>query len=122
MIKLMKNLLIVVVVIVLAFSLAQFFGSNYFSITGEPRSGLIPTKGGDYLIGLPLAYMLFLFLFFTAFGDQKKYWWMGILLIPAVLFELYFDWQHIYIPIILGLVGWVIGYGIYKLMNKPKAA
>ena len=69
-----------------------------------------------YVIGFPLAYVFFLTLLLIAFGSSKKYLWLGILLIPAVAFELYFDLAHIYFPLALGLIGWVIGFGIRTLI------
>lgn len=73
----------------------------------------------SFFSGAPLSYVFFLTLIFTLFGGEKKYWWIGILLIPAAIFEVYFDAEHIYFPIILGLVGWLIGTLILKL--KPKS-
>ena len=70
------------------------------------------------LLGLPLSYIFFLFLLFTAFGGNKKYWWLGILLIPAAVFELYFDLEHIYFPILLGLLGWVLGWLLTKFKRE----
>lgn len=69
----------------------------------------------DALAGFPLAYTFFLPLLFTAFGGNKKYWWVGILLIPAAIFEIYFDLSHIYFPVLLGLAGWLIGFPLAKI-------
>ena len=68
----------------------------------------------SYFLGYPLSYIFFLTLLFTAFGARNKYWWIGILLIPAALVEIYLDLPHIYIPIALALLGWLIGFGIAK--------
>lgn len=70
------------------------------------------------LSGLPLAYIFFLTLLFTAFGGIKKYWWIGIALIPAVLFEVAFDLRHLYFLIAIGLVGWLVGRGLAWLVAK----
>src|SRR3989344_6603048 len=100
---------IVTLIIVLAFS--------YFSsmVIGNIYSGLFSRGSsifvGDLssIIGFPLAYIFYLSLFFTAFGGTKKYWWINILLLPVAIFELYFDVEHIYLPILLGAAGWVLG-------------
>ncbi len=68
----------------------------------------------------PIAYAFFLFLIFTIFGGKGKYWWIGILTLPALAFELYFDLSHIYFPVFLALLGWLIGLGIQKIVLKPK--
>ena len=75
------------------------------------------TSLAAYTIGFIFSYIFFVLLVFTAFGDSKKYWWIGILLIPAVIFELYFDSERIYIPIVAGLLGWLIGFAIYKVSS-----
>src|SRR3989344_4165899 len=118
----LRNLGLFVITCALAFLLALKFGYcyNYF-FPQSPGGGFF--WGPSFaqivgIIGLPLAYMFFLSLLFTAFGGLKKYWWIGILLIPAVIFEVYFDLTHIYFPILLGLVGWALGWGISKLMPK----
>lgn len=41
-----------------------------------------------------------------------------MLLIHAFTFEIYFDLEHIYFPIILGIIGWGIGFAINKLRKK----
>src|SRR3989344_1571833 len=95
--------------------------SNYFSTTATNLYDKFFDSGSsfvnlDALVGFPLAYVFFLSLLFTAFGGAKKYWWLGILLIPAAAFEVYFDLEHIYFPIILGLAGWVLGYLVSKFL------
>ena len=71
----------------------------------------------SYFLGLPLSFLFFLTLFFTAFGTKNKYWWIGILLIPAAIAEVYLDREHIYIPIALALLGWVIGFPIARFIK-----
>ena len=98
------------------------FSVIFSSPAGELYDKLVEPIGGWVnmapIIGLPLAYVFFLPLLFTAFGGQKKYWWIGILLLPAAAFEIYFDWAHIYFPIIIGLIGWFIGFGISRLLPR----
>ncbi len=82
---------------------------------------LISESASNFITGLFPAYIFFLPLLFTAFGGVKKYWWLGILLLPAVGIEIYFDFSHIYFPIILGVAGWAIGFGIAKLLQLKSA-
>ena len=67
-------------------------------------------------MGFPLAYLFFLFLFFTVFGDKHKYWWVGIAGAPAIFFLLYFDFSHVYFHLAIAILGWLIGSGISKLL------
>ena len=67
-----------------------------------------------------MAYLFFLFLLFTAFGDSKKYWWSWIAAIPALAFLLYFDLSHIYFHLLFPLAGWIIGIGIQSLKKLQR--
>ncbi len=99
-------------------------GAAYLSspIVGNWYEKMFKDYGGwvnlSPLIGLPLAYIFSLTLLFTAFGGAKKYWWIGVALIPAVFFEVYFDLQHLYFPIAIGLVAWLVGRGLALLIAK----
>ncbi len=112
-----KKIVILILVLVLSYYFSVFFGGVYEKLFPTPNSivGAVDLRG---LAGLPFSYIFFLTLLLTAFGGEKKYWWMGILLIPAVIFELYFDFLHIYFPIALGLAGSLLGYLLAKILNK----
>lgn len=100
----------------------RFYDSIYSFIYGSSAGGLfiVYEKVAEFLTVLVLSSIFFISLIFTAFGDSTKYWWVGILLIPAVAFELYFDLEHIYIPIAIGLIGWIIGFIVSKIVAKLK--
>jgi len=109
--KVIKNILIFGSILILSYFLSPLAGQIY--------DKLFPSITGSFvnftpLIGIPLAYIFFTVLLFTLLGGQKKYWWITIVLIPALLFEMYFDFAHIYFPIIIGLAGWAIGWVILK--------
>ncbi len=115
--KLLKNIIIVAGALVVSYFTSPFFGKLYDVI--------FPSITGSYidftaLIGLPISYIFFLTLLFTVFGGTKKYWWIAIALIPAIIFEAAFDLQHIYFPVAIGLVGWLIGKGLSMLIAKHK--
>ena len=56
------------------------------------------------IVGLPLSYIFFVTLLFSAFGGKYKYLWIFILLIPVVLLEAYIDLFHLYLPVIIVIV------------------
>lgn len=119
--KILKNLSFLLGIIILSYSLGGVVGASYARLVGSTANiGLFGLYGqlAQFIFGVVLTYIFFLTLLFTAFGDAKKYWWIGVLLIPAVSFELYFDLAHIYFPIVLALLGWAIGFGISKLMKR----
>lgn len=121
--KIIRNIVLLISVFVLSIVVGRWFGQMYYSSLNitQGLSGFIVSESVNYYItGFILAFFLFIFLLFASFGDAKKYWWIGVLLIPAVIFELYFDLEHIYVPIIIGLIGWVIGFAVSKIISKTK--
>lgn len=111
---LIKDILLCIVVLVLVYFFSGVTGQLYRIIFG-PAGSFIDTKA---LSGISLSYTFFLTLIFTAFGDRHKYWWIAVLLIPAAIFEIYFDLEHLYFPIALGLLGWLLGLGSRKLIYR----
>lgn len=121
--RIIKNVGIWILTLILTYFFAIYFGNVYVHFFPQATGGSIGDIGisasaGMELIGLPLVYAFFLTLLFTAFGGVKKYWWIGIFLIPAILFEVAFDFSHVYFPILLGLGGWTLGWGISKILPK----
>ena len=112
--SLIKNCVILIVTIFVAY-LLSYQGGEFYKQFFDAGSSFIDATA---LVGLPLTYIFFLVLLFTAFGGKKKYWLIGILLIPAAVAEVYLDLEHIYFPIIIGLVGFLIGQGIKLIITK----
>jgi hypothetical protein len=91
---------------------------------------LFPSSGGQLFIGyyglaLLMIGFIFSFLFFTwfifsAFGGNKKRWLAGFLSLPFIIILVYLDFEHIYFPIIIGLIGWGLGLGVEKGLNMLK--
>lgn len=116
-----KKIIIWFVVLILSFIFANLFGKLYsysLSLGGGFSGFIIPNFWGDFVDGVSRSYLFFLIFLFTIFGGSKKYWWIGILLIPAALFELYFDSAHLYFPIALGLLAWLLGFAAFKLLAR----
>lgn len=117
----MMNLVLLGIAIIFSYYFSGYLYDPIYSLIYAKSDGgffAIYVQAAKFLAILIIAFIFSLLLIFTALGDSKKYWWIGVLLIPAVLFELYFDLEHIYIPIVVGLIGWVIGFGISKLTKK----
>lgn len=115
----MKKILLVLIWLFLTVILAIPFGRFYQLFI--PQGGslfIVSQEFVDIVTGIGLSWVFSLILLFTAFGGAKKYWWIGIALIPAVLFEVAFDLQHLYFPIAIGLVGWLLGKGVGLIMKK----
>ena len=114
--KILKNLLLVGITILGVYFFSATMGILYFKVFPKESAGSF--IGSKMLLGIPLAYIFSLTLLFTAFGDKRKQWWIGVLLVPAVLFELYFDLVHIYFQIVIGLVAFGLGKGIEFAITK----
>jgi len=114
-----RNIIILIFILLVAPLLGKYIGQLYISF--------FPIDVGAGFFGFDLdtplsiyvaTYTSLVTLVFTAWGLGKKYWWMGVLLVPALAFVLYFDLARIWFYILVGLVGWAIGYGISKLPAK----
>ena len=115
----LKNIILIIIVLALAHFGATILGKLYIYFFPQIWGLFSLSKdAGEYFIGFPLTYIFFVPLLYTAFGGAKKYWWIGILLIPAILFELYVDFSHIYFPIALGIVGWLLGLAVLKIFPR----
>ncbi len=114
LLSILKNIGLLIIASGLGYYFSPHFGQVYGNLFGEVGS-YVDLRS---LIGLPLAYIFFLILIFTAFGWDYKYWWMAVLLIPAAIVELYVERRYLYFPFLLGLAGWLIGVGLSKLTQK----
>lgn len=103
---------------VLSYLLSWYFGTLYFAVFPNLLGGgFFSDNAARSLVGLPLALIFLATLILTTIGRKHKYWWIGIALIPAILFEIAVDPIHIYFPIALGVVGWAAGLGVHKLLR-----
>lgn len=112
--NLIKNIGIFLGVLVFTGLFSQYIGNLYKKLFHDYGTFISLTS----LSGAPLAYVFFLTLLFAAFGGTRKYWILGVLLIPAVVFEAYLDLSHIYFPIALGVLGWPLGLVVRKFLLK----
>ncbi len=120
--KFFRNIFILIIILILSYFFSSYFGvlfDKFYKITEEGFFS-VPRETSMLLIGFILSYIFFSILLFTLFGGAKKYWWIGILLIPAAAFELSLDAKHIYFPLVLALLGWLIGLAILKIYQFAK--
>ena len=118
--KIIRHFVLFSIVLFLIYVFAEYSVKIYKFFNPLAGVGSVAVLDFTPVVVLPLEYLFFICFVFTAFGDSTKYWWIGILLIPAAVFELYFDLEHIYIPVAIGLIGWVIGFVISKIIDKLK--
>ena len=109
-----KKFSLVLLSIVISYFFAIPLGGWYLNLI-EDNGSFIDAR---FFAGFPLAYIFSLTLLLVVFGGKHKYWWLGLLLIPAIIFELYFDSAHFYFPLVLGLLGWLVGVGVFKVLES----
>ena len=105
---------------ILSYFLSVYFGTLYgylfpFTLSG----GFIGDQSSlDSLFGLPLAVIFLLTLLMHSQGGKYVWWWIIIALLPAILFEVFLDPFHIYVPLILGLIAWSLGTMAHTFLKK----
>jgi|SRR3989338_216611 len=111
-----KNILLLVVILVLSYFVAEYFGGwyNRFSPLFSRSIFALTEQELIFLVGMPFAYIFFTTLLFQSFGFDNRNKWTGWLLTPALLFFASGDLKHIYLPIILAL----IAFGLSIILRK----
>src|SRR3989344_5455454 len=119
------NVIVVRLLLVVSSCLATIWTATYFGIFYKYLFPYI--SGGSFIgsqdacnwiIGYPLGLVFLLTFLMHVQGEKNVWWWIGVALIPAVLFEVLFDPLHLYVPIALGLLGWGLGYLANKTLWK----
>ena len=110
--KLLKNFCFVGISIIVSAAFSGWVGYGLLNRVSFASSYLDFSS----IYALAYLYTLLIVFLFTAFGDRHKYWWIGISLIPAAAIEL-LEYYHVYIPIIVGLTAWVVGYAISNILK-----
>ena len=116
--NLIKNILLLIVALVLSYFTAQYFGGWYdkFSPLYDNTLGL-GKEALKFITGIPFAYIFFTTLLFQSFGFGNRNKWTVWLLVPPFLFFASGDIQHIYLPIVLGLIAFGIAILIRKVLK-----
>jgi hypothetical protein len=111
----LKNFILLIVVLILSYFTAPYFGALYdrFSPQYDYSFFNLGKESVVFLAGLPVAYVFFIPFLFEIFGTGSKKKWIIWSLIPPALFWISADKYYIYIPIILGIVS----FGLAKLIN-----
>lgn len=117
--EIFKGVWLFVVAIIVSYVTASYFGVvyDYFAPQHDSLFGA-PKEITNLIVGFPFAYTFFIVLLFQAFSVKHKQRWLMVLLAPIGLLWLLGDLAHIYLPLILGLLGWVLGAGIHRLIYR----
>ena len=113
-----KNILLLIVVLVLSYFTAEYFGGWYdlFSPQNDSLFGA-PKEITNVVVGIPFAYVFFVTFLFAllGFGNRKK--WLAWLLLPALLLWISADRYFIYLPAILGLIAFGLAFFVRKIFK-----
>lgn len=112
-----RDLLCVIIAAGLAYYLAAPVQDFYCANISQCTGGFFGFDLG-ILVWIVFLYIFFATILLTVLGGRYKYWWIGISLLPAILFEIAIDPLHIYFPIILGLIAWGLGTMAHKVLQK----
>jgi len=114
-----RNILLLAAVLILSYFTAGYFGGIYDQFSPQYGNSFlgIGRNTSIFIAGLPFAYVFFATSIFMSFGFGSKKKWTIWLLIPALLFWLFADIQHIYIPILLALVALGLALLIRKILK-----
>lgn len=109
----MKNFLLFILAIALSLATATYFGTWYDQFSPQYGGWITDKADAIYFAGMFFSYVFFLPFIFQIFASGNKIKWILILLIPPTLLWILADIQHIYLPVILGL----IAFGLGKIIN-----
>jgi len=112
----LKNLGLTVIILILSYFTALYFGNVYgkFSILRDSSMLGLDSRALEFIAGLPFAFIFFTILVFKLLGSGNVNMWIIWLLVLPALFFGSGDLKHIYLPIILGL----IALGLTRLIQK----
>lgn len=112
-----KNILLVLIIVIGSHFLAGTSGlalAQFLNIGGSIGGNILEY----YMFGFPVTYFFLTFLSFSLFGDKNKYWWIGIILVPALLFEVRLAPVLIIFSFIFALIAWLLGTIANKALLK----
>jgi len=116
--SIIRNLLLFVAVLILSYITAPYFGSWYDKFSPQYGSWIVSKDYAVFVAGLPVAYVFFTPFLFELFGTVNKRKWILWLMIPPALMWIEADRYYLYIPIIVGLVGFFAAQIINLIIKK----
>lgn len=119
-----RNILLFILVLVLSFATASYFGSLYNNFSPQHESTFwgLDTSDSISFVGFFVAYIFFVILIFGFVGFKRNKSWFIVTLIPPTLLWLGADLNHIYIPVFFGLAGFLLAKLINFIISKFRRA
>lgn len=107
--------------IVVSYLLGYFLGPIFaipYSYLFSTSGTFISASSGLWIVGAPLAVVFLVVMFLYSYGGKKTATWTLVALLPIILFEVRFDYLHIYMPVLYGIAGWICGKIIHTLLFR----
>ncbi len=127
--EIFKRITVIICLFLLAHLTSIFFGQLFCSLFARIGGSIcqgdlfMSTSSTQYLVGIAPAFIFFDTLFFTYLAKKYDYILMTLLLILPLIYLLAFDSkfsQHTIFYILIGILGWIIGFFGRKLFIKNK--
>lgn len=115
--KYFKTLIIFIAIFVLMIIFTPIFGALYGTIINRPMSAGFWGPDPKLFSGFFLAYVFFISLVLTIFGDKNKYWIIVALVAVELLF-FFGAWEAVVIDAIAAIIGWLLGEATLLVYNK----
>jgi hypothetical protein len=116
----LRNFLLLIIVSVLSYFTAPYFGFLYDKFSPQYNNSFLGT-GRDlslFVAGLPVAYVFFIPFLFELLGSGKRRNWMLWLLVLPALLWISVDIYYIYVPIVLGAIAFFFAWFIRFIVSK----
>lgn len=113
-----RNVLLLILVLVSCFVLAPYLGTWYDRFSYQYGGWMLDKESAVFFAGLLVSYVFLIPFIFELLGTEKKRKWTVWLLVPPLLLWLSADIYYIYIPAILGLIGFGLAHLLRKIFVK----
>lgn len=112
-----KNILLLVLVLVTSYFTAPYVGGVYDKFYPQYGDWIIGKNDSIFFAGFLLSYIALIPFVFGLFGvrGNKSILWF---LLPVLLFLLFADSYHVYIPITFGLTGFALAKFLRLIISK----
>ena len=117
-----RNILLFILVLVMSFATASYFGSLYNYFVPQDSSSMLGASKDTaiFTAGIFFSYVFLVPLIFELFGMGSKKKWIVVSLVPVILFYLSDNIKLVYIPILTAIIGFLLAKIINFLISKFK--
>ena len=112
-----KNILLLVVVVVLSYFTAGYFGMLYEFIISTGSTWIGSESSWNMIIGFPFGFIFLTIILFNILGGENRNKWIAWLLVLPIFFFMLGGIKHLLLPIILALITFGLAFVIRKVFK-----